>query len=286
MSFAPMDDFRTRAMTPDEVRMAIDWAADEGWNPGLHDAACFRVADPAGFLLGMLGDEPVATLSVVRYGETFGFLGLYIVKPPYRGRGYGLRLWDAGLAHLSRRTIGLDGVVAQQANYRRSGFELAYRNIRYEGKRDGPPARDSRVVPLSTLPFDAVNAYDTALFPADRSRFLESWIAQPQSSAIGIVKDGALAGYGVVRAARSGYKIGPLFADDRALAEALFDALAAGLPGDATIYLDTPETNPDAVALAEHRGMKKSFETARMYAGPAPDLPIPRIYGVTSFELG
>lgn len=273
-------------MTQQEVATAIEWAAAEGWNPGLHDAACFYAADPTGFLLGLLEDEPVATISVVKYGASFGFLGLYIVKPTHRGRGYGLQLWNAGLAHLAQRTIGLDGVVAQQANYRRSGFELAYRSIRYQGIGGGGGAMDLRIVPLWSIPFDELNAYDRLCFPADRALFLKCWIRQPQSTALGILHNGKLAGYGVIRASRFGYKIGPLFADDPDLAEALFNGLAACVADQAAIYLDTPETNPAAVALAQRHGMTVVFETARMYAGCAPDLPVRRLFGVTTFELG
>jgi hypothetical protein len=38
--------------------------------------------------------------------------------------------------------------------------------------------------------------------------------------------------------------------------------------------------------MAQEAGMAPVFETARMYAGPAPDLPLAQIYGITSFELG
>jgi ribosomal protein S18 acetylase RimI-like enzyme len=278
--------YRIRAMTQQEVATAIEWAAAEGWNPGLHDAACFYAADPSGFLVGLLEDEPIATISVVRYGTSFGFLGLYIVKPEHRGQGYGLQLWNAGLAYLGQRTIGLDGVVAQQSNYLRSGFELAYRNIRYQGTGGVHVPKDLRIVPLSSIPFDEVNAYDRLFFPADRSVFLKCWICQSQSTAIGILRGGKLSGYGVIRAARVGYKIGPLFADDPDLAEALFNGLAACVPDNDAIYLDTPETNTAAVALAERHGMTVVFETARMYARCAPDLPARRIFGVTTFELG
>jgi len=273
-------------MTGREVATAIEWAAAEGWNPGLHDAACFHAADPGGFLMGLLDDEPVATISVVKYGASFGFLGLYIVKPEHRGQGYGLQLWNAGLAYLAPRTIGLDGVVAQQANYRDSGFELAYRNIRYQGTGGAHVCCDPRIVPLSSRPFDEVNAYDRLFFPADRPIFLKCWIRQPQSTALGILHNGKLAGYGVIRAARIGYKIGPLFADDPDLAEALFNGLAACVPDNDAIYLDTPETNPAGAALAGRHGMAVVFETARMYAGRAPDVPVRRLFGVTTFELG
>ena len=55
------DDYHIRAMTRDEVDVAVDWAAAEGWNPGLHDADCFYRADPQGFLVGLLDGEPIAS---------------------------------------------------------------------------------------------------------------------------------------------------------------------------------------------------------------------------------
>ena len=67
--------YTIRTMTRQEIDIAIDWAAAEGWNPGLHDADCFYAADPHGFLIGLLGDEPIATISAVKYGASFGFLG-------------------------------------------------------------------------------------------------------------------------------------------------------------------------------------------------------------------
>jgi GNAT superfamily N-acetyltransferase len=121
-------------MTRADVDRALDWAAAAGWNPGIHDADCFYATDPHGFWIGELAGEPIACLSAVAYDERFGFLGLYIVKPDFRGHGFGLQLWNAGLAYLGPRTIGLDGVVTQQDKYRKSGFTRAYRTIRYEGR--------------------------------------------------------------------------------------------------------------------------------------------------------
>jgi ribosomal protein S18 acetylase RimI-like enzyme len=278
--------FTIRAMTRQEMDIAIDWAAAEGWNPGLYDAHCFNLADPTGFLVGLLGDEPIASVSVVKYGDSFGFLGFYIVRPEYRGRGYGMQIWDAGLASLQGRTVGLDGVVAQQDNYRKSGFTMAYRNIRYQGPGGGPLPADSEIVPLATIPFEEICAYDTPFFPDERSQFLKCWIAQPRSTALGILQNRHLAGYGVLRPCRSGSKIGPLFADSPELAERLFLALKAHATADAPIFLDTPAVNAAAVNLAERHNLTVAFETARMYKGDSPDLPINRLFGVTTFELG
>jgi len=273
-------------MTAREIGTAIELATAEGWNPGIDDAACFHAADPTGFLAGFIDGELVATISVVKYGDAFGFLGLYIVKPAYRGRGYGFELWNAGIAALGRRTIGLDGVVAQQENYRRSGFVLAYRNVRYMGVKARLLADDRRIVPLSSVAFGDLEAYDRSVFVTDRASFLRAWIAQPRALAIGLVRDDRLAGYGVIRPAADGYKIGPLFADDAAIAEALLNGLVNWIPLGATYYLDVPEPNRAAVALAERDAMTVVFETARMYAGPAPDVPVERVFGVTTFELG
>ena len=282
----PDNTYRIRTMTRQEVDTALDWAAAEGWNPGLSDADCFYATDSRGFLIGLRGDDPIATISAVRYDDSFGFLGFYIVKPEYRGRGYGIQIWKAGLALLNGRTIGLDGVVAQQDSYKKSGFALAYRNIRYQGTGGGHVPDDPEIVPLSEIPFAELNAYDQPFFPGNRQQFLRCWIDQPQSAALGIRRNGRLAGYGVLRLCRSGYKVGPLFADGAELAEELLLALQARVPEEAPIFLDTPEVNSAAVALAKRHNMTVSFETARMYRREGPDLPISRLFGVTTFELG
>jgi ribosomal protein S18 acetylase RimI-like enzyme len=278
--------YTVRSMSREEIDLAVDWAAAEGWNPGLEDAECFYSADPEGFLVGLLNGDPIACISVVRYGSAFGFLGFYIVKPEFRGRGLGLEIWNAGLQRLEGRVVGLDGVVAQQDNYRKSGFTLAYRNIRYMGVSHGPQENLADAVPLASIPFDELAAYDQAFFPDDRRAFLQCWTSREGSCAFGIRHNGVLAGYGLIRPCQNGFKIGPLFADRPELAETLFRALESSVPEGSPIFLDIPEVNPAALKLVQRHEMSVVFETARMYKGPAPQLPVERIFGVTTFELG
>src|SRR3984885_7848 len=174
-----MNGLRIRLMRPDEISIAVNWAAAEGWNPGLADDACFAATDPEGFFIGELDGAPVATVSCVNYGASFAFLGFYIVREDLRGRGYGLRIWNAAIAHAGPRVIGLDGVVAQQQNYRRSGFELAYANVRYSGTVAAPDAPQAGVIALAEVPLAAVEAYDATVFPAPRPAFLRAWIGSP-----------------------------------------------------------------------------------------------------------
>ncbi len=275
-----------RIMTRRDVDIAIEWAAVEGWNPGGHDSECYFAADPRGFLIGELDGEPVATISVVKYGKAFGFLGFYIVKPEFRGMGYGLEIWKAGLNYLGDRNIGLDGVVAQQDNYTKSGFKLAHRNMRFAGRGGGAASGCPDIVSLAALPFADVNAYSRAFFPADRSAFLRCWIGQTGAHALGITHGGTLQGYGVMRPCRVGWKIGPLFADNAEVAEALFVDLKSKVTPLDQIFLDVPERNRDALRLAERHGMSVSFETARMYTKECPDIGLARTFGVTSFEVG
>src|SRR5450631_1439153 len=87
-----------RVMDRREIAPASDWAAAEGWNPGLDDAGCFATVDPGGFFIGELDGVAASTISVVNYDDRFAFLGFYIARPDLRGRGYGLRTWQAAIA--------------------------------------------------------------------------------------------------------------------------------------------------------------------------------------------
>jgi len=279
-----------RTMRSDELALAVEWAAQEGWNPGLHDAAPFFAADPGGFLLGEIDGEPVSVISAVRYGSSYGFIGFYIVKPEFRGRGHGWAIWQAALARLQGRTVGLDGVVAQQDNYRRSGFELAHRNARYAGQQTAGSSRAAPptvpLVPISQLPVQALLDYDRGFFPAARADFLQVWVTQPGTVAFAAVGNDTIRGCGAVRPCRTGYKIGPLFADSPLIADAILSGLLQHVPAGEPFYLDVMTTQSAAVELATRRGMQVVFETARMYLGAAPAISPDRTYGITSFELG
>jgi GNAT superfamily N-acetyltransferase len=274
---------RIRPMQSVDLNTAADWAAAEGWNPGLADTSCFSVIDPAGFLIGEVDAKPAAIISNVNYDERFSFLGFYIVRPDLRGRGFGMEIWRAAIKHSGRRITGLDGVLDQQDNYRKSGFALGYRNIRYGGIPEAVPAREA-TVPLRDIPFDVLAGIDARCFPADRPAFLRAWIDAPGHAGRALLRDGNLAAWGVIRPSRNGRKIGPLYASDRGAAESIFSALIAH--GEGEVFIDTPEPNRAAIELAEGRGLEPSFETARMYTGPVRAIALDRIFGVSTLEVG
>ena len=283
------DDMHIRGMTRDELDVLVEWAAREGWNPGLDDAEVFWNADPDGFVAADINGELVGGGSIVAYGKRYGFMGFFIMRPDCRGHGLGDRLWNERKRRLSARldagaSIAMDGVFNMQEYYARGGFRFVCRDLRFEGRGMNSPQCEG-VIEASSLPFELIDIYDRLHFPVPRSRFLRSWIQRPGGHALASVEDGAMRGYGVMRPCRIGYKIGPLFAASAKVAEQLLVALGSRVPRE-PIFLDVPEINRDALALVARHNMKEVFGCARMVLGPIPKLPDAEIFGVTTFELG
>jgi GNAT superfamily N-acetyltransferase len=281
-----------RNMTRAEVDRLVDWAAREGWNPGLHDAALFWATDPEAFIAAELDGALIGGGAITSYGGEFGFMGFFIVRPEYRGRGLGNALWQARRERLRARlrpgaSIGMDGVFDMQSYYAKGGFVFSHRNLRFRAEtgKASPQGDAEDVVALSAIPFEEVAAYDRSCFPAPRENFLKGWIAQADARALGLRRGGKLSGYGVIRRCREGCKVGPLFADDAAAANALYGRLAE-FAGGGPLFLDAPENNPAAMALVRGQAMTEVFGCARMYLGPKPALAQHRVFGVTTFELG
>lgn len=269
-----------------ELDIIMEWAGSEGWNPGMDDASAFWAADPDGFWIAEEDGEIAACLSLVRYSADYGFLGFYIVRPEFRGKGIGRALWDRVLGENPNLVIGLDGVVAQKENYEKSGFQAAHRNIRYGGTVSVSAANADGLSEVSPVHMPLIAAYDEAFNPAPRERFLREWLKEKETRHSFVLLEGAVvSGYGTIRACAEGFKIGPLFADSETMADVLFRKLVSAA-GGGRIFLDIPEPNAAARALCERYNMTPVFETARMYRGDAPELPLGQIYGITTFELG
>ena len=283
------DDMNIRQMTRDELDIVVEWAAREGWNPGLDDADVFWATDPEGFVAAEIGGELIGGGSIVAYGKKYGFMGFFIMRPEYRRHGLGDHLWHERKRRLLARldadaAIGLDGVFNMQHYYARGGFRFVGRDLRFEGLGMDLP-QPKGVIEANALPFERIDAYDRRHFPAPRSRFLQDWIQRPRGHALAVVDGDEIRGYTVMRPCRIGYKIGPLFAGNAAVAESLLTAIASRVPGE-PIFLDVPEINGAALALLARYGMREVFGCARMMLGPTPELPDAEIFGVTTFELG
>jgi len=280
---------KIRRLKSFEFPLAVEWAAKEGWNPGLADAEVFFNTDPEGFWGAFDKQGLTAVISAVQYSSDFGFVGFYICRPDRRGSGLGYRLWQSVLDGSVPKTIGLDGVVDQQDNYRKSGFEFAHRNVRYGGVVTASGETPDDLFTLAVDDIAIVDAYEQTcnLFAESRIEFLRGWIGNDKHKVLALKGPMGVRAYGVIRPCLEGHKIGPLFAPNAKDAEILFGALLQSRDDQGgKVYLDVPEPNQAAIDLATAHGMVAEFETARMYKGPAPKLDLDMTFGISSFELG
>lgn len=175
-------------------------------------------------------------------------------------------------------------MLEQQASYERRGFVPAHRNVRW--RTVGGGERPEALVELSSVPFEHLLGFDSAVFGAERERFLRVWIDRPMGHALACVRGDKLAGYGVLRRCRVGMKIGPLFADRLDVAEVLLSGLLATAGPRTEVFIDMPAANHCATELRASRPMEPSFETARMYLNGRPPEDVQKIFGVTTLEFG
>ena len=273
-------------MNRDEMNLALGWATAEGWNVGLQDADCFYAADPQGFVVALENDEPVGCISAVSYGTSFGFLGLFIVRPDKRGKGCGKRLWNEAMTRLKGRVAGLDAVTAREGLYAKMGFHPAHRSTCHVIKAEHSAASSPQIRHLAHEPFANACAIDRQHFPADRNTFLDALVRAGSTHSFAAVSDGAMRGWGAIRECQGGWKIGPFYAETDNIAEDLYNALQNSVPEGADIFIATPHSNAKATTFAARHGMKEVFDTVRMYNGPDPRIESAGIYSLAGFELG
>lgn len=288
---------RMSPMTAAERSQLGDWAVQEGWNPGRGDLPAVAALEPEAFVAVREQGELIAGGTIFRPSHSFGFMGLFIVRPDRRGEGLGRSLWNARRNLLLGRltppattgatAIGMDGVFDLVPFYERGGFVLAHRDLRFEGVADG--VVDPEVLDLADPAradcFEGLVELDASAFGDRRAGFLSAWLMVPGVRTAALLCDGRVSGFGVLRPATVGFKLGPVVATSPAVASRLVVHRMASIIGE-QVQFDVPEANGAAVALAGSLGLVPSFGCARMYLGRAPETAIDRLFGVASFEFG
>jgi GNAT superfamily N-acetyltransferase len=114
-----LDEIAIQPLTKQDLSTLMQWAANEGWNPGKNDLDVFWATDPEGFYGCFYEGQLIAGGAIVTYQGAFGFMGLFIVHSAYRSHGIGKKLWyarrDKLISRLSANApMGMDGVVSMQ----------------------------------------------------------------------------------------------------------------------------------------------------------------------------
>jgi [ribosomal protein S18]-alanine N-acetyltransferase len=295
------DGLLIRPLSRRDIAVVTDWARAEGFTPGLGDVAIYRHTDRQGLWLGWLNGEPVGCIAGVRYNAAYGFIGLFLVTPSQRGKGFGLALWRHALEHLADLPcIGLEAAPERIADYAGWGFAPASATLRWQlihgGRADpgltggGTPGRAGlALVADAAIPAEAVQRYDAQREPSPRPHFLADWLGHPAGTVLALIdRDGGCHGFGRIRPCLlrhgEGWRIGPLLADSTELAGQLLQGLIARHPG--VVLIDVPEANRGAGPLLRELGFRPLSRTQRMYRGPRPVVALQDVFGLACLELG
>lgn len=292
-----MSTLQIRPLQPNQVDRLTDWARREGFAPGLGDVEIYRHTDRQGLWIGWLGSEPVGCIAGVKYNLDYGFIGLYIVVPEYRGQGYGRQLWQRALDHLADLPcVGLEAAINRIEDYAGWGFRPASATSRWQrisGEVDshvGPALPEGlRLLEGGAIPQSAVQLYDAQRELSPRPHFLADWLAHRAGTVKALIDgEGRCHGFGRIRPCLlprgEGWRIGPLLADTAALAALLIQQLLNQHPG--VVLIDSPGANPGAAPLLADLGFERVGGTLRMYRGPCPAVPLDDVFGLACLELG
>jgi ribosomal-protein-alanine N-acetyltransferase len=300
-----MDSFlNIRPLEKSDIPFVTEWARREGFAPGRGDVAIYRNTDRQGLWVGWLGKERVGCIAGVRYNETYGFVGLFLVVPEQRGRGHGVALWRHALDHLQDLPcIGLEAAPDRVEDYAGWGFVPASPTHRWQrigdGAEDGGDGGESaaaargegglRLLEGAAIPERAVQWFDAQREPTPRPHFLGPWLQHQAGTVLALVDgEGACHGFGRIRPCLlrrgEGWRIGPLLADTPAGARRLLCGLLRRHRG--VVLIDAPEANGSAAPLLRSLDFEVVSSTLRMVRGTPPAVPLNDVYGLACLELG
>lgn len=270
-------------MTAADLEDGLRLSRASGWNQTLADWRLLLALGAGFFRVGVEGGRVVASGGAVRYGGTLAWICMILVDPESRGRGLGTRVFDEVLgrlreagAHEGRRSVGLDATPAGRPIYLQRGFVDGPGLVRMRAeagslgeaitRAPAGPARSIR--PMVESDLAPVLARDREAFGADRSLVLREALASAPSLARVASEGGRVSGYCLGRHGDHSDHVGPVVADDPALARDLV-AACAPRPGGRPVIVDAraePSWTGELVAL----GFRAERPFTRMYLGGAP----------------
>jgi GNAT superfamily N-acetyltransferase len=167
------DSFVISTATRDELTEIVRMTIEEvHWRTSYKIADAWWALDPAGFFVGRLDRQLVSQICAIRYDDSYGYMGLYLVRESHRGRRFGIRLAAHAIRHLDGCNISVSAELDRIADYARSGFVLTSDDFIFLGVAARCSTESSFIVPYDESMLDAVADYDRRCFPAARRDYL------------------------------------------------------------------------------------------------------------------
>jgi GNAT superfamily N-acetyltransferase len=216
-------------------------------------------------------DRPIGTALWWAYGNEFGTVGLVVVEPSQQGKGIGRQLMNTVMADAGARALQLLATQAGLKLYQQCGF----RECGSIGQHQGVPAAigavalppNTLVRPVSREDLASLCELDAAAFGSPRRWLIHAVFEVGR----GIVAEtgGRLAGFAMMRSSGRGTVIGPVIANDQALAIALIAQMLRETAG--FVRLDIPAQAAELDRWLEGVGLACIDRVVTMVRGTAPE---------------
>ena len=269
-----------------DAARALPLSVEAGWNQTVDD---WRFLLGHGTTFGVAKhDRLVATALASPLGPGLNWISMVLVTKDWRGRGLGTRLLKSCIEQASPSAAGLDATELGRPIYLPLGFGDLYRISRYRLERvpDATPAPAGvELRPILAHDVTAIAAWDFPRSAMQRAPILQHLQARMPQLALAAWRGGAVVGYCLGRDGRLATQIGPVVADDPAVAIALTSrAMSAAA---APFFVDAVDGQGAYCRWLEKNGAVAPRYFIRMVLGNAPGLDNARaIYAIGGPELG
>ena len=216
-----------------------------------------------------VGGRIVATTATLPFGGRFAWISMVLVAGDYRRRGLATQLMRRAMDDLVAASLVpvLDATPDGRAVYRALGFEDSWglqRLSRRERPHAGaaPPAPETRIRLIADADWPALTAYDAAAFGADRGAVLTRLRGRLPAAELIAERDGRLVGFLLGRDGRVAAQVGPLIAEDDAVARALLAHAVDAIEGP--VFIDLADAKSKVTRFLEGRGFSAQRPFTRM----------------------
>jgi GNAT superfamily N-acetyltransferase len=264
---------RLRLMTEADIPAGMRLKEIAGWNQTCEDWRRFLEASPSGCFVAEVDGKVCGTATTIVYQNRFAWVGMVLVDPEYRSRGFGTQLLEKAIRHLDERqiaTIKLDATPQGKPIYEKLGFVREYELERWTLLRIAADAKGGDCGPCESVSpklLESVLWKDQEIFGASRSFLLKSLHRHSPHLSITTSTNGELEGYAFGRRGSFADHLGPWVATNADAARRCLETFLTR-SGRNAIIVDRLKANTTAEGLLRSLAFTYARPLTRMVRGP------------------